>query len=127
MTTNRVLSIDAAVQSRVQLAIQYEDLTPEQRLAIYKNRLKWVPDEEMQDRAKLEEQLKGSSLCKKNNKANGRQIRNIVTYARALAKRSGEKLTIEHLIKVDKKTTKFITSIAENVAMQRLKNEAGYS
>ncbi|KAF1829196.1 P-loop containing nucleoside triphosphate hydrolase protein [Decorospora gaudefroyi] len=89
MTTNRVRSIDAAVQSRIQLAIQFHDLKPSQREAIYLNRLKYIPDNEIDNRAELERGLKNSLLVKNRSstvKPNGRQIRNIVTYARALAK-----------------------------------------
>ena len=47
MTTNRVTSVDTAVQSRIQLAIQYHDLNRRQRLAIYQNRLKYIPDQDI--------------------------------------------------------------------------------
>ncbi|KAF2683250.1 P-loop containing nucleoside triphosphate hydrolase protein, partial [Lentithecium fluviatile CBS 122367] len=107
LTTNRVRSIDAAVQSRVQLATQYHDLTPEQRLAIYKNRLKWIPDEEIADRETLWKALETSQLTKRGNKANGRQIRNIVNGARALAKSKKERLTVDHLVDVDENNSNF--------------------
>ena len=35
LTTNRITSIDIAVQSRIHLAIQYQDLTPPQRIQIF--------------------------------------------------------------------------------------------
>ena len=62
MTTNRVRSIDAAVQSRIQLAIQYHDLKPSQREAMYLNRLKYIPDNEIGNREELERDLKKSHL-----------------------------------------------------------------
>lgn len=126
LTTNRVRSIDAAVQSRIHLAIQYHDLTSAQRLAIYRNRLKYIPEEEIEDRESLERGLANTPLTKKGNKANGRQIRNIVTGARALAKSKNEKLKLEHLVTVDETTTNFIISMAEMIQKQRARNEADY-
>lgn len=126
LTTNRVRSIDAAVQSRIHLAIQYHDLSTQQRLAIYKNRLKWIPDEDIKDRKALEKGLETSPLVKRSNKANGRQIRNIVTGARALAKSKGEKLSVEHLLTVDETTSNFITSMADLMQKQRARNEVDY-
>lgn len=126
LTTNRVRSIDAAVQSRIHLAIQYHDLTTQQRLAIYKNRLKWVPDEEIEDRTALLRGLENSPLTKRSNKANGRQIRNIVTGARALAKSKKQPLALEHLVTVDETTSNFINSMADLMQKQRARNEVDY-
>jgi hypothetical protein len=135
MTTNRVKSIDAAIQSRIQLAIQYHDLDLHQRLAIYKNRLKYIPDDEIEDREELIKSLTTSPLIRikpKNEKPNGRQIRNIVTYARALAKsekdEKGNKrlLTLDHLMRVAEMTTTFTESMKELMQRQRLTNELEY-
>lgn len=59
------------------------------------------------------------------NKANGRQIRNIVTYARALATSENKKLTLRHLVRVDEVTSKFTESMKESFDRQRAKNEVG--
>ncbi|KAF9699918.1 hypothetical protein EKO04_002676 [Ascochyta lentis] len=126
LTTNRVRSIDAAVQSRIQLAIQYHDLSTEQRLAIYKNRLEWVPPDEIENLPELIESLRTSALVKSYNQANGRQIRNIVTYARALAKSENSKLTLQHLISVDDTTKVFMNNMSDLVSIQRAKSEARY-
>lgn len=123
LTTNRAKSIDGAVQSRIHLAIQYHDLRPEQRLAIYKNRLKVISDDELEDRKLLEQQLEHSVLAKKTSKVNGRQIRNIVTGARMLAKSKEKKLAMEHLISVHDTTSEFISSMEELMMRQREKNE----
>jgi AAA+ superfamily predicted ATPase len=123
LTTNRAKSIDGAVQSRIHLAIQYHDLKPEQRLAIYKNRLKVIPDDELEDRATLEKQLEHSLLAKKGSKVNGRQIRNIVTGARMLAKSKNEGLSLKHLTSVHDTTSEFISSMADLMQRQRAKND----
>lgn len=126
LTTNRVRSIDAAVQSRINLAIQYHDLDKDQRLAIYKNRLGYIPDEELEDRKAIEQGLESSPLIKKGQKTNGRQIRNIVTGARGLARSKGEKLALKHLVRVFETTSDFINSMAEVTQKQRIKNELDY-
>jgi DNA polymerase III delta prime subunit len=123
LTTNRARSIDGAVQSRIHLAIQYHDLKPDQRLAIYKNRLKVIPDDELKDRNALERQLEQSPLGKKSSKVNGRQIRNIVAGARMLAKHEKEKMELKHLISVHDTTSEFINSMANLMERQRAHRE----
>jgi len=63
---------------------------------------------------------------KERNKANGRQIRNIVTGARRLAKSKGERLSLKHLITVHDTTSDFINGMAELMQKQRAKNELDY-
>ncbi|KAJ8110721.1 hypothetical protein OPT61_g6504 [Boeremia exigua] len=126
LTTNRARTIDAALQSRIQLAIRYKDLTTAQKLRIYQNKLEYLPVEEFEDKAALLAALEYSPLVAKANKANGRQIRNIITYARALAKSEGVKLTIKHLNRVDQVTSDFTESMKEVFTRQRARNEVDY-
>ena len=123
LTTNRVRAIDAAVQSRVNLAIQYHDLTPEQRLNIYRNRLKWVPDDEIGDRAALDRALLSSPVTKFGNKSNGRQIRNTVNGARALARSQGVGLMADHIETVEENTSNCTQSMSLLLQIQRARNE----
>lgn len=126
MTTNRVKSIDVAVQSRVQLAIQYRDLDTGQRLAIYTNRLNSVLEAEFENRDELLRSLKTSPLIKlraSEEPTNGRQIRNIVTYAWALARSEGNKLNYEHLRSVADTTLEFTDSMKDLTRRQREKSE----
>jgi hypothetical protein len=129
MTTNRVKSIDSAVQPPIQLAIQYHDLNCDQRLGTYKNRLKHIPDEELADRAELMSTLIISPLIKLKltaEKPNGRQIRNTVTYARALAKSENTKATLDHPITVAETTSTLTESMKESTRSQRSRNELAY-
>jgi hypothetical protein len=129
MTTKRVRSIDGAVQSRIQLAIQYHDLKPSQREAIYLNRLKYIPDNEIGNRAELERGLKNSHLVKNRSstmKPNGRQICNIVTYARALAKSEDRLIELDHLIRVADTTEQFTVKMQDLLQKQRHQNELDY-
>lgn len=118
--------IDAALQSRIQLAIRYKDLTTTQKTRIYQNKLEYIPDEEFENKEELLLQLKQSPLVAKANKANGRQIRNIITYARALAKSEGAKLTLLHLTRVDQVTSEFTESMKDVFTRQRARNEVDY-
>ena len=126
LTTNRINSIDIAVKSRVHLAIQYKDLTPPQRIAIYKNNIMSIPESEIEDRDALLEDLERqrTGVTRKNNKSDGRQIRNIVIMARALAKKQGKKLNIDHLAIVDESTSEFLASMKERNDKIRALNEA---
>jgi hypothetical protein len=126
LTTNRARTIDAALQSRIQLAIRYKDLTTAQKTRIYQNKLEYIPDDEFENKAELLSQLKLSPLVAKANKANGRQIRNIITYARALAKSEGAKLTLLHLTRVDQVTSEFTESMKDVFTRQRARNEVDY-
>lgn len=126
LTTNRARTIDAALQSRIQLAIRYKDLTTAQKTRIYQNKLEYIPDEEFENKEELLSQLKLSPLVAKANKANGRQIRNIITYARALAKSEGAKLTLLHLTRVDQVTSEFTESMKDVFTRQRARNEVDY-
>jgi DNA polymerase III delta prime subunit len=127
LTTNRITSFDVAVQSRMHLAIQYKDLTDEQKFEIFKNFLAKVPDSKIDgDREKLYQNVEG--LCR-YNVLNGRQIRNIVSAALALAKsdkKGREKLKWEHLRRVFETTMDFLDCLKDLTKHQRTGNEAPY-
>jgi hypothetical protein len=123
MTTDRIRSLDAVVQSRIQLAIQYTDLDRPQRLSINKNRLKDIPDDEIENREELMNNFETSSLINIKQSSeipNRRQIRNIVTYARALALSEGKPMKLDHLIKIADITSAFMDSM-KNLTQDRPK------
>ena len=127
LTTNRITSFDVAVQSRMHLAIQYKDLTEEQKFAIFKNFLAKVPDSKIHGpRKDLYVQVEG--LCRRNI-LNGRQIRNIVSAALALAKsdrQGSERLRWEHLRRVFETTMDFLDCLKDLTKHKRSGNEAPY-
>jgi SpoVK/Ycf46/Vps4 family AAA+-type ATPase len=129
MTTNRVKAIDVAIQSRIQLAIRYHDLNRDQRLSIYKNRLKYISDDDIENREELVKSLQTSPLIRtraSDDPTNGRQIRNIVTYALALARSEGSRMNINHLTRVAETTSTFTDSMREITRKQRLKSEVEF-
>lgn len=122
LTTNRIKSIDVAVQSRMHLAIQYRNLTKEQMVAIYKNLLADVPDSKLKDRRERLQKDIEKNLCGRRSQMNGRQIRNIVSTARALAASEGAKLDFEHLRQVYDSTAEFLEGLKDVNERAKLKN-----
>ncbi|KAF9767431.1 hypothetical protein IL306_000018 [Fusarium sp. DS 682] len=80
LTTNRISAFDAALISRVHLAIYYPPLTPSSRRALLYTFLKQI-SEASAEALSLDGSLKG--IAKEN--MNGRQIKNLVRAACALA------------------------------------------
>ncbi|KAH7144376.1 hypothetical protein B0J13DRAFT_43347 [Dactylonectria estremocensis] len=94
LTTNRVGSFDEAFKSRIQLALAYPRLNEEDRLKIWNNFMQMLPRSgERVDMADL--RLNLPKLARVD--INGRQIRNVVTMARHLAKYRKEMLRAEHM------------------------------
>ncbi|KAH7140821.1 P-loop containing nucleoside triphosphate hydrolase protein [Dactylonectria macrodidyma] len=94
LTTNRVGSFDEAFKSRIQLALAYPRLNEEDRLKIWNNFVQMLPRSgERVDMADL--RLNLPKLARVD--INGRQIRNVVTMARHLAKYRKEMLRAEHM------------------------------
>jgi DNA polymerase III delta prime subunit len=92
LTTNRVSTIDPAFESRIDVSINYPDLTAELRLQIWSKFL--FRSEQTRSGLDLsEEDL--PALAKLN--LNGRQIKSVIKTAQLLATSKGEKLTITHL------------------------------
>lgn len=122
LTTNRINALDVAVQSRIHLAIQYKDLSQDQRIAIYEDLLKEIPDKNISNRKVITQKL--ARICKPNIQVNGRQIRNIVMAAQALAQHEGEeKLTFEHIETVHEATKEFNDSLKDMTTFKRMRNE----
>lgn len=92
LTTNRVSTIDPAFESRIDVSINYPDLTPELRLQIWSKFL--FRSEQIRSGLNLtEHDLK--PLAQLN--LNGRQIKSSVKTAQLLATSKNEKLGITHL------------------------------
>ncbi|PCH35808.1 nucleoside triphosphate hydrolase protein [Wolfiporia cocos MD-104 SS10] len=80
LTTNRVRVFDEALQSRIHISIRYSDLTPEVRRQIWLAFLRKV-NGDVSNGGVTEEEL--AELGEKD--VNGRQIKNVVKMAGALA------------------------------------------
>jgi SpoVK/Ycf46/Vps4 family AAA+-type ATPase len=129
LTTNRIRSIDIAVQSRMHFTIQYKRLTPPQKVKIYKNLLDKVSDRKIAGtRSKLYSSIE-KQLCRRNE-MNGRQIRNIVSMGLALANDRGDqgegdaRLTMEDLLSIYEMTLDSLLSLKDVTAKAQQRNEA---
>lgn len=127
LTTNRVKSIDVAVISRIHLAIRYLDLDEDQTYNVFSLFLDQIDSDLIEDRKELNSFIKDSAF--EDYRLNGRQIRNVVSGALALArhnKRHG-KLTFRHLKEVCVMTKKFEDQLRDISLSQRANNEASDS
>ena len=119
LTTNRVLSFDVAVQSRIHLALMFHDLDEEQTRSIIEVHL-----------AKRLHKLDDADLEMFSNLAaaaalNGRQIRNVICSAEAMVNRQESKLITWNDIRcVLKHTKEFQQSLQDYSKQQRANNEA---
>ncbi|KAE9407473.1 P-loop containing nucleoside triphosphate hydrolase protein [Gymnopus androsaceus JB14] len=88
ITTNRVGSFDEAFQSRIHIALKYNDLPSESRRAVWKTFLSRLGDDKVDMDDKAYDVLEKHIL-------NGRQIKNAVKTAKSLAEFNGERVALE--------------------------------
>lgn len=97
LTTNRVNVIDEAFASRIHLSLRYGNLSAKARKSIWQTFLKKVREAEgMQIEDIREKDLEDLS----RHALNGRQIKNIVRMAQALAIHKEVALSLEHIRQV---------------------------
>ncbi|KAJ5432370.1 uncharacterized protein N7458_011526 [Penicillium daleae] len=127
LTTNRITSLDIAVQSRIHLAIRYEDLTKAQKRQVFSSFLNKLQDKDKSiispsNRANIDDWVEeiGSE-----QKLNGRQIRNLVNSAHALACSNGQggSLRKDHFKKVLSITREFQEQLEGLTRDRRADNE----
>jgi ATP-dependent 26S proteasome regulatory subunit len=104
LTTNRVGTFDEAFKSRIHLALLYPNLDEEQRAEIWRNFIRMLGQtKELVDMEDLER-----NICKLAQlDMNGRQIRNVITLARYLAKFRKQGLVYKHVQDAVASVTKF--------------------
>ena len=123
LTTNRINSFDVAVQSRVHVAIRYDNLDPTQTRDIYLTFLQQVKDDgNIADWKALSEWVNVQS---RNSDFNGRQIRNVVSSALGLARAKKDKLNTEYLDKIVDRTRTFHKLLSKQRQMFEMKQIAG--
>ena len=124
LTTNRVRSLDTAVVSRFHLAIRYDELDRKQMCSILFTILeKSTPGDAENERIKtaFDEWLEDNNAVK----FNGRQIRNIVTAALALARADNrDTITYDTDIRAVVKATRgFQTQLENLIPQERMRRE----
>jgi hypothetical protein len=126
LTTNRITSLDIAVQSRIHLAIRYDDLSKAYKREIFNMFLEQLEPDSIRDRKEITDWIEEYGC---EAKLNGRQIRNVVSSALALArstaKQSGgdDRLTVKHLKRVVYITKEFQEQLESITAASRMLNE----
>lgn len=125
LTSNRVGTFDEAFKSRIQLALHYDNLDEEQRAQIWSNfinRLEYLEVE--MDFVGIRKKL--ATLASRD--LNGRQIRNIITTARQLAKHEKKQVKYEHLVHVMEVSSKFedyLLEVKDHVTDAEMQREEG--
>lgn len=106
LTTNRVESLDPAFQSRVTCALRYDALSEESRTEI------WTT---MMARCKIDvtDGINIADLAKVD--INGRQIKNTLQLALALARHENVKVTQQHLLETLHVTTSFLNDTTTTI------------
>ncbi|KAL2867177.1 ATP-binding protein [Aspergillus lucknowensis] len=97
LTTNRVETFDDAFQSRIHVALRYGELTTKAKRSVWKMFLERVQAMEGVQTAKFTD--KDFDLLSRHN-LNGRQIKNSVRTAQALAVNEETPLSMEHIKRV---------------------------
>ncbi|KAL2811668.1 hypothetical protein BJX63DRAFT_271422 [Aspergillus granulosus] len=97
LTTNRVETFDDAFQSRIHVALRYGDLTTKAKRSVWKMFLEKVQAMDGVQTAKFTD--KDYDLLSRHN-LNGRQIKNSVRTAQALAVNEKTPLSMEHIKRV---------------------------
>lgn len=94
LTTNRVETFDDAFQSRIHIALRYDPLDPKARKAVFKMFVERARIQQKSDKMPFSDE-DYNTLARYD--LNGRQIKNTVVRAQALAVHKGEPLNMEHV------------------------------
>ena len=98
LTTNQIAQFDVAVQSRVHIAIKYQDLNDTQTCTIFDKFLRQYENQDAVDDPANIKKYVGREMAKKH--FDGRQIRNIVSSAMGLAQAKDRKMNVEDIKQV---------------------------
>ncbi|KAF2198746.1 P-loop containing nucleoside triphosphate hydrolase protein [Delitschia confertaspora ATCC 74209] len=117
LTTNRMRSFDIAVQSRIHIAIKYEELEQDQKVNIFMSFITQLQNKKLvQNFEDLENWVKKEG---KKFPFNGRQIRNVVSTALGVALMEDGKLRRQHLADVADKTKAFKQDLGSQEAVYK--------
>lgn len=97
LTTNRVETFDDAFQSRIHVALRYDELKPRAKKEVWINFIKMVREQPGGNVAEFSDK---DFETLSRHRLNGRQIKNTVRTAQALALNENEELTMTHIKRV---------------------------
>ena len=118
LTTNRIKTFDVAVQSRVHLAVRYQDLSGEDRKKIFRNFYNQLTTENCDELKAIKEYIDEF-----DEELNGRQIRNVFSSAMALARERDDKVRLVDFKKTVKVTREFQKYLMEESVKARQRME----
>lgn len=118
LTTNRIKTFDVAVQSRVHLAIRYQDLTVEDRRKVFRTFYNQLTSENCSELRAIKEYIDDF-----DEELNGRQVRNVFSSAMALARERNEKVALKDFRQVVKVTREFQKYLMEESVKARQRME----
>lgn len=130
LTSNRVGTFDEAFKSRIQLALHYKNLSDNQRRRIWWNFLNRLRNMEKGEKPTIDidDLLDRVDELASDNVMNGRQIRNVITTARQLAKHRGKIMTfsdLRHVIEVTGRFDKYLQDVREGLTDDELARTSG--
>ncbi|KAI9665888.1 MAG: hypothetical protein M1821_003823 [Bathelium mastoideum] len=117
LTTNRLRSLDIAVQSRIHIAVRFDKLSPPQKVRIFRSFLDQLAGKDL-----VEEYDSIIDWVEDEGKRmdfNGRQIRNIISTALGIALADHRGLRRRDLTSVARKTEDFKRELANEEAVYR--------
>jgi len=122
MTTNRIMSIDIAVQSRLHYAIRFDYLNMDELRGIFETFQAQLDDSncDTDEREKIRSWWNDNLGDMKERCINGRDVRNLFMGTQLLAKKRGGRIRLDHLKRVHTATQKFRTEMERT----RLQKEA---
>ncbi|KAI1346302.1 P-loop containing nucleoside triphosphate hydrolase protein [Xylaria sp. FL0043] len=117
LTTNRMRSLDIAVQSRIHLAIKFKELSQQQKANIYVSFLEQLDNKGLVDN--FTDLKAWATRESRRYNFNGRQIRNVLSTALGIARAEGRGLRRDDVIEVAQQTDDFKRDLYEQEAIYR--------
>ncbi|KAI4274783.1 MAG: hypothetical protein L6R35_006313 [Caloplaca aegaea] len=118
LTTNRIRMFDVAVQSRVHLAVRYQEFSDRDRKQVFMNFYDQLTTQNCDELSLLKDYIKDF-----DETFNGRRVRNVFSSALALAREEGRNVLVSDLKKVVKVTKEFQHYLRDQSLLAREKNE----
>ncbi|KAI4251386.1 MAG: hypothetical protein L6R35_007611, partial [Caloplaca aegaea] len=118
LTTNRIRMFDVAVQSRVHLAVRYQEFSDRDRKQVFMKFYDQLTTQNCDELIPLKDYIKEF-----DETFNGRQIRNVFSSALALAREEKRNVLVSDFKKVVKVTKEFQHYLRDQSLLAREKNE----
>ena len=119
LTTNRIKTFDIAVQSRVNLGVHFEDMGEKQQKRLLTTFLDMIDERQIKDKGKILEWI-GEDF---RDRFNGREIRNMLSSAMALARANGRPLELSDIKVMRESKRQFKEYLQEQTILAKQRNE----